>query len=83
MIVMPLRFYIHSMHSLSYYGIIVQAKLDDSQQSNEIHVWVLYKSEKLKTVKFTETTGVFEGTSAQMRFQRINRWPKPLTDSLL
>jgi hypothetical protein len=39
MIVMPLRFYFHSMQSWSCYWIIVQAKLDDSHHSNEIHVW--------------------------------------------
>jgi hypothetical protein len=61
----------------------VQAKLDDSHHSNEIHVRLLYKSEELQTVKFTETTDIFEGTSAQMKFEQINRWPKPLTEGLL
>jgi len=51
----------------------VQAKLDDSHHSNELHVWVLYKSEKLKAVKFPEMTDILEGTSAQMRFELINR----------
>jgi len=51
----------------------VQAKLDDSHHSNDIHVRVLYKSEKLKAVKFTEMTDIFESTSAQMRFELINR----------
>jgi len=83
MIVMPLRSCFHSIQSTSYYWITVQAKLDDSHHSNDINVWVLYKSEKLKTVKFTEMTDIFEGTSAQVTFEQINRWPEPLTDSLL
>jgi hypothetical protein len=58
-------------------------KRDDSHQSNEIHVRVLYESEELQTVKFTEKTDIFESTFAQIDFEQLNRWPTPLNDNSL